>query len=732
MSSFALRSTKWTLDIATRMIKANVRVHNAGVVTNDMAVVFVANHFTRLETLLLPYEIHKHTGKECRSLAAEELFVGHLGTFLRSTGAMSTHDPDRDRTIVRSLLEAEHPWIIFSDDGMIKDREAAAAGKRKSGNRFHAFSGGVRRPPHRGAAVLALRAEFYRQKLACLRGNGEEAAVGRVLGDLKLESSVDEILGKRTVIIPVGITYYPIRADEDVFLALAERFAESVGQRTQEELSVEGTVLAQDTDIDITFGEALDVGQFLAVPEHVLLLTSDGDGEGAFALDSGTLFPDAAERLMQSYMTAICSLTTVNIDHILASLLHCLEGRTFAESSLRDRACLCARRILEIGDVRTHPGLRKAAEDTMSCEKGSPFDQFVGVCIREGILTRHGDTLEATPARARANVDPHSVGLRNLVCVIAEEIEPLEHVRRTIRWIAWTPSRWVRKHLRSVLFDDELALFASDYQANYEEGSTKEAAVGRPFLLIPWRPKGGVVLVHGYMAAPLEVRALADYLFNRRYAVYGVRLKGHGTSPADLAETSWEDWYASVARGYGLMRTITERVILGGFSMGAGLALLAAARRGPAVNAVFAIDAPIRLRNPAARLAPSIVRVNTWLKRFNWSKPGWEYLQNDPENKHINYTSNPVAGVAELGEAMGEVVRALPEVTAPALILHGSRDPVVDPEGGHILFDKLGTHHKELCVLDRDRHGIINGPGAEQVFGKVVFFLEHMTAGAAG
>ncbi|MFA6244990.1 MAG: 1-acyl-sn-glycerol-3-phosphate acyltransferase, partial [Candidatus Hydrogenedentales bacterium] len=106
---FAVKSTKWTLDIATRFIKANIRLHNLEALEDDMAAIFVVNHFTRVETVLLPYAIHKHTGKEVWSLAAAELFKGRIGQYLLAMGNVSTKDPDRDAIIVRSLLKGEHP-----------------------------------------------------------------------------------------------------------------------------------------------------------------------------------------------------------------------------------------------------------------------------------------------------------------------------------------------------------------------------------------------------------------------------------------------------------------------------------------------------------------------------------------------------------------------------------------------------------------------------------------------
>ncbi|HOM49326.1 MAG TPA: hypothetical protein PK491_12490, partial [Candidatus Hydrogenedentes bacterium] len=61
-SSLALHLTKWILDLSSRLIKAKVRLHNAEVIDPTASIIFVANHFTRLETILLPWLIHQHTG----------------------------------------------------------------------------------------------------------------------------------------------------------------------------------------------------------------------------------------------------------------------------------------------------------------------------------------------------------------------------------------------------------------------------------------------------------------------------------------------------------------------------------------------------------------------------------------------------------------------------------------------------------------------------------------------
>src|SRR3974377_832316 len=55
----------------------------------------------------------------------------------------------------------------------------------------------------------------------------------------------------------------------------------------------------------------------------------------------------------------------------------------------------------------------------------------------------------------------------------------------------------------------------------------------------------GCMLLHGFTAAPKEMRPLGEYLAARDFSVRGVRFAGHGTSPEDLARTTWRDWVNS-------------------------------------------------------------------------------------------------------------------------------------------------------------------------------------------
>lgn len=719
MSSVAFQSTKWTLNLLSKLMRARVRLHRTEVLTDDLAAIFVVNHFTRLETVLLPYLLHKEAGLTVWSLAAKDVFVGRIGDYMRRMGTVSTADPDRDTIIIKSLLTGENPWIIFPEGGMIKDKKVV-----DDGGRFQVYSRGDRRPPHRGAAALALRAEYYRSRLKNCEKEENLEQLQEALGQFDLgPETIEAIKKKRTVIVPVNITYFPIRAGDNALLRIARGVAKNLSPRALEELSVEGTVLSSETDIDITLGDPIDLHDYLGERERQFFFSCSVADFETVEADPRSAFNAAALRLMHRYMADIYRLTTINYDHILATLLRHQREPSVSERTYRNRVFLCAERIRELKAYRMHPDLAESYPAALFEDASPRFEDFIALCKREGVLRRHGNEFERVLRPYAPGRDFHEVRMAELTRVIANEIEPLSVVTNTIKDVAALPRTEVSARIGTHFLELDQDIFERDYAENFDDELSKPPEVGRPFLLVPEQCKGGVVLSHGYMAAPLEVRGLAEHLYRQGYAVYGVRLKGHGTSPSDLGRTAWAAWYASFNRGYAVIKSLTDTVIVGGFSMGGVLALLAAGRKREKVAACFSICAPLELQSYAVRLVPTIVSMNSLLRRVNLDREAFDFVDNDPENPHINYTRNPLRGVRELGHAMQAMEAALPSIVSPTLVLQASGDPTVAPGSAERIFRQVGTPHKELILLARERHGIVNGEGAEDVFDRVTQFL---------
>ena len=67
----------------------------------------------------------------------------------------------------------------------------------------------------------------------------------------------------------------------------------------------------------------------------------------------------------------------------------------------------------------------------------------------------------------------------------------------------------------------------------------------RSFVMVPEEVRGGALLLHGLTDSPYSLRRPAEILHGQGYLVVGLRLPGHGTTPAGLVSVRAEDWMAA-------------------------------------------------------------------------------------------------------------------------------------------------------------------------------------------
>jgi carboxylesterase len=192
--------------------------------------------------------------------------------------------------------------------------------------------------------------------------------------------------------------------------------------------------------------------------------------------------------------------------------------------------------------------------------------------------------------------------------------------------------------------DKEIFLFHKAHKKHYLPGETKGTDIGQPFLLHQPGSSCGVLLIHGFMAAPYEVREWADDLFSRGYTVYAPRLAGHGTSAVDLANQNYENWIDSVEKGYEILTRCSEQIIVAGFSTGAGLALYQAIQHPNRYKAVISVSAPMKFKGLSSTISETIELWNQVAKRLKLKGLQKKYARNHPDNPEINYHRCPIHG----------------------------------------------------------------------------------------
>jgi len=64
-----------------------------------------------------------------------------------------------------------------------------------------------------------------------------------------------------------------------------------------------------------------------------------------------------------------------------------------------------------------------------------------------------------------------------------------------------------------------------------------------------------------------------------------------------------------------------------------------------------------------------------------------EFIENHPENPHINYFRNPIAGIHQLEKLMESLEPKLKTIHKPVLVVQSRKDPVVNSKGTLKLFE---------------------------------------------
>lgn len=715
MNRFAYLTSGLAVKTLSRLSKARINTHGKENLPDGTSI-FVINHFTRIETLLMPYYIYQLTGVPVWSLADYGLFKGSLSVYLDKVGAVSTKNPDRDRIIVKSLVTGEANWIIFPEGFMVKTKKIFEKGQ------FMVSSPNGTHPPHTGAANLALRAEFYRRRLLIARENSPDEA--KRVSELFGMDSVKSVSEKPIYIVPVNITYYPIRARENILNKLAANLVEDMPDRAAEEIMIEGTMLLSGVDIDIRFGKPISVGELICNTPIEKDIAATCEINFDDPIPSKQVMRNVSLKMMQQYMAAIYSMTTVNHDHLFASVLKQIPFQKIDEADLRRRVFLAARLNLGENKIFHHTSLDADQVHLLTDDRYNKYKEFIAIATEKGVVSKEGNTLVKDASKLSAPSDFHRMRIEDPVSVIANETEPLTLLQRHIRGLAWQPAFRIRRRILNYLQNKEVAEFENDFKDYYIKGESKGKEVGTPFLLRGASKDIGVVLIHGYMAAPMEVRELAEYLARRGLWVYCPRLKGHGTSPDDLAVRTHKDWIESVDTGYAIISSLCKHVVAGGFSTGAALALDLAARVSE-VRGVFAVCPPLRLQDFAAKFAPAMDTWNRIMRKVHLGVKK-EFVENKPENPHINYVRNPISGIKEIGELMDSVEPRLSEITKPAIIIQTVNDPVVNYKGSRRIFKLLGSEDKQYILFNFDRHGILMGKGSHKVHEAIWNFIKYL------
>ncbi|MCP3030586.1 alpha/beta fold hydrolase [Halobacillus sp. A1] len=203
----------------------------------------------------------------------------------------------------------------------------------------------------------------------------------------------------------------------------------------------------------------------------------------------------------------------------------------------------------------------------------------------------------------------------------------------------------------------------------------------------------GILVCHGFTGTTQSMKPLVEAYAREGYSIAAPRLKGHGTSPEEMEETTYHDWIHSVEDAFQWLEKRCSKVFAVGLSMGGTLALSMAARYDKIAGVVpinAAIDIPAMENIVEQTDDRYIAAIGSDIK-----KEGVEELA---------YQRTPVRSIQNLLTLMTEVHDQLAKIHCPIFIFVSEEDHVVPPENSEMVFETVLSEHKELIHLDNSYH----------------------------
>jgi alpha-beta hydrolase superfamily lysophospholipase len=236
-------------------------------------------------------------------------------------------------------------------------------------------------------------------------------------------------------------------------------------------------------------------------------------------------------------------------------------------------------------------------------------------------------------------------------------------------------------------------------------------------------------VVHGLGEHGGRYARFAEGMAKHGMATWALDLRGHGLSEGQRGHVdAWSRWTDDVAAFVAHVEATAEgEVVPLGHSFG-GAALLSTvlARKLPSIRR-FVLSSPalkLRVQAPAWKvaIAPIASKLVPRLAMGNEVDPG--SVSKIPEVVEA-YRRDPLVHdrissrmYTEWLKATADIFARAEQIKIPFLILAGTVDPLIDPEGSRLLHEKTASI-SELQMLEGRYHEPFNDVGGDEAFQKV-------------
>ena len=273
---------------------------------------------------------------------------------------------------------------------------------------------------------------------------------------------------------------------------------------------------------------------------------------------------------------------------------------------------------------------------------------------------------------------------------------------------------------------------------NYSEGTFEDEKYQHIFHQ-SWVPEGKlkavIILAHGLGEHSGRYATLIEFLNALGYAVYSWDHPGHGKSGGERRYIKkFSDFTDVMAEHFAIVKGQHPNLpaYLIGHSMGGLISATYLLEHQDDFDGVIfsapAIDVAGGL-NPFVHMGGRLL--SALIPRLGFQSFKGNMVCRDPELMEVSmkdplssYGKTTIRLLAELVDAMKRVKAEAHTLTLPILMLQGTDDVIVDPEGATRLYNLATSEDKTLKIYEGFYHELFNDPEKERVLEDVKTWLE--------
>ncbi len=692
-------SSGYVLSILEKVLNSDIKIVGIENIPKNNPRIFVANHFTRIEAILVPYALYELTGKKVGVIADDGLFKTYFGNFLKNLGALPKSHPNRNNIILGEILTGKKDWMIFPEGKMVKAKDIV-----KTNNHYCVKIDDEESRVFTGSAFFAIYSELLRKDYINKKIKNISKFKKKYL--IKQEDTIND---KETMIVPINISYSPLRNGENLLKRIAENLFDNIDEKFLEEIEIESNIILKSKTI-IRILKPISLHKMLKDNYEV-------------ELNHKTTIEKLRYKLTLKFMKRIYENLTIRFEHIFALILYHYPKEVICKDYFKRLVYLIATKVKQDCEL-FEDDLQKDIINLISYEKYPPFNEILKIAIRDKILIQTRNNYIINKNNLLNKHTHNTIRIKNILRVILNEVLVIDKMNKIVKEQITLCSKEINTKLLEILEKEEQEEFENDYLQFKNIEHIKDKQIGQHYTLTNSNSNKCVIAIHGFSSSPKEVEEMALYLNYKGLNVYAPRLKGHGTVPEDLKNRNYKDWYNSVSRAITIATLKFEKIYIVGFSTGGLLALLSSKKYFLQLKGVVCINAALNLKD--IRINTLLPAINFWneiVNSFNANTLAKEYVDNHPRYPEINYNKHYVKSIMQLKELMTKTKKNLNKIKANTLIIQAKDDPIVNITSAYEIYEKIHSKNKELIILEQNEHVIIKGEESKRVFEEILNFI---------